>query len=81
MAAFDEEILMADGFEDALIGVGERCSQPNLAVYDAQKCVEILVKRDGMSEEDAEEYFSFNVTGAWMGEHTPLFVWRIPEVL
>jgi hypothetical protein len=28
---------------------------------------------DGMSQEEAEEYFSFNVEGAWVGENTPLF--------
>jgi hypothetical protein len=70
------EALLADGFEDAILGLAERCSQPHLVVYDAAKCLDILVERDGLSREEAEEYFSFNVTGAWMGEHTPLFLWR-----
>ena len=73
---YNEEALFADGFDEAILGVAERCSQPFLVVYDAQKCIEILMERDGMSEEDAAEFFSFNVTGAWMGEHTPLFLWR-----
>ena len=71
-----EEALLADGFEDALIGVAERCSQPTLVVYDARRCVEILMERDGMSHEDACEFFEFNTLGAWVGEHTPLFLWR-----
>jgi hypothetical protein len=75
-AQVDEEILLADGFEDAFIGVAERSSQHPLAVYDAGKCIEILVERDGMSYEEAEEFFSFNVTGAWAGEYTPLFLWQ-----
>jgi hypothetical protein len=29
-----------------------------------------------MTEEEAEEYFSFNTLGAWVGEHTPLFLTR-----
>ena len=59
--------------------MAERCSQPWLVVYDAEQCIEILVERDGLTYDEAEEYFSFNVTGAWVGEHTPLFLWR-PEV-
>jgi hypothetical protein len=26
------------------------------------------------SEEEAMEFFEFNVVGAWVGEHTPIFV-------
>jgi hypothetical protein len=32
-----------------------------------------------MSYEEAEEYFEFNVSGAWMGPNTPLFLYRITE--
>ena len=32
-----EELLLADGFEAALIGTGERCGQPTIAVYDREK--------------------------------------------
>lgn len=68
---------MADGFEDAFLGVAERCSCPPLAVYDAEKCIQILVERDGMTEEEASEYFQFNTLGAWAGEHTPLFLFKL----
>jgi hypothetical protein len=27
-----------------------------------------------MTRDDAEEFFEFNTLGAWMGEHTPLFM-------
>lgn len=68
------EALFADGFEDALVGVCRRFGQPTLAAYDRTKCIDILVKRDGMSEEEAEEFFEFNVIGAWMGDSTPVFL-------
>lgn len=80
IAEWDEEMLLADGFEDAILGVAQRCSQPALVVYDAQRCIEILVERDGMSEQDAEEFFAFNTEGAWAGKHTPLFMWRVPQL-
>ena len=69
----NSEALLADGFEDALIGVGQQFDKA-LAVYDRQKCIEILMKRDGMSDEEAVEFFEYNVTGAWVGEYTPIFL-------
>ena len=68
----NDEALFADGFEDALIGVGVIFNR-SLATYDMRKCIDILIKRDGMTEE-AVEYFEFNVTGSYVGENTPVFV-------
>jgi hypothetical protein len=75
-------MLKADGFDEAIIGVGRRCGQPTIVVYDANKCREILqkqLKSDVVEDEivadlAADEYFEFNVVGAWMGEDTPIFV-------
>lgn len=69
------EALLADGFEEAFVGVARRCGQPTLAVYDYALGVKVLMTRDGMDEGEAEEWMEFNVLGAWMGEHTPL--WRV----
>jgi hypothetical protein len=60
------------------MGIAERCSQPALVVYDPEKMIDIMVKRDGMTEEEASEFFDFNILGAWVGPHTPLFFWRPP---
>jgi hypothetical protein len=79
VAEFNWEALLADGYEAAILGVAERCGQPALVVYDADKCIEILMQRDGMSHEEAQEFFAFNTVGAWAGEMTPLFLWRRPE--
>ena len=73
IAQYNPEALLADGFEDALIGVGQQFNK-TLAVYDRQRCIEILMERDGMSDEEAVEYFEYNVTGAWVGEYTPIFL-------
>jgi len=69
----DEETLLADGFDEALIGTGYRCGQPEIAVYDIKKCISVLQQQD-MSYEEAVEYLDFNVFGAWVGERTPIFV-------
>ena len=66
------DALMADGFEDALIGYCQIFNKI-VSLYDLDKCTEILVERDGMSEEEAMEYLEFNVLGAYVGEHTPAY--------
>ena len=69
--ATGETVLVANGFDDALLGYTQRVGQPTLAVYDRLKCIEVLMYRDGMTFEEAEEFFEYNVAGAWVGEGTP----------
>lgn len=66
----DGDLLVADGFDAAILGITEACEP--VVVYDWDRCVELL--RKDMSEEDALEYMSFNVTGAYVGPRTPLFI-------
>ena len=71
----DEEFLSADGFDDAIIGVAyDKTTSVYRLVYSKMKCIEILISRDKMNKEDAEEYFDFNVEGAYVGEKTPIWV-------
>jgi|TARA_R100001143_G_scaffold2763_1_gene5815 hypothetical protein len=67
-------MLTADGLDDAIIGVGARCGQPDIVAYDVEKVIEILVTRDEMTYEEALEFYEFNIAGAWVGEQTPLWV-------
>lgn len=64
----DVTFLKADGFDEAIIGVDESTMR---LIYSVTKCIEIL-ERD-MSQEDALEYFSYNVSGAYVGEQTPIW--------
>ena len=66
----EEEFLKADGFDDAVIGVDE--GDPMRLIYSVTKCLEVLVA-EGMTEEEAQEHFSFNVSGAYLGEKTPIW--------
>ena len=50
--------LFADGFRDALIGIGYQFNQ-QVAIYDYAKCVYVL-ERQGMTREEALEYMEFN---------------------
>jgi hypothetical protein len=68
-------MLLADGYEGAVIGIGRQFNR-ELVVYDEAKCLDILVKRDGMSPEEAREFFEYNTAGSWVGEGTPMFLER-----
>ena len=70
-----EDLLLADGFEEAFIGAAMRFGWTSpVAIYDYERCIRILTERDGMDRSAAEEYFGFNVLGAWVGDQTPIFV-------
>jgi hypothetical protein len=67
----DEDILIPDGFEEAFVGIATQFNKP-IAIFDRQKCIDILCRE--MSYEEAIEYFSYNVEGAYVGENTPAFL-------
>ena len=73
----NEDMLFADGLDDALVGYIERAGMPSIACYDKDKCIEILAK--DMTYEEAIEYFYFNTAGAYVGENTPCFFTRIED--
>lgn len=68
------EALLCDGFDEAIIGMAERINLGPVVAYDVDKMLEIMVKRDGMTYEEAMEYFDYNILGAWMGENTPVYI-------
>ena len=74
VAEYNEQAMLADGLEAAFIGVASHYGKDPVAVYDTEKCVGIFMDRDGMDYEGAQEFFDFNVQGAYVGEHTPVFV-------
>ena len=77
-AEYHPEALLADGFEEALLGFASQAGSPEVAVYDVGKCLEVLQDRDGMSHTDAIEFFEFNVLSAYVGRYTPIFLSLAP---
>ena len=69
----DDGLLLATGLEDALIGYVERYGSPPVAIYDRDRCIAILIERDGMTYEGALDCFEFNTIGAWVGGGTPAY--------
>ena len=56
-------MLRADGFNDAIMGIVQRCGQADAILYDTDMIIQILIDAHGMSYAEAVEYFDFNVLG------------------
>jgi len=70
------DAILADGLETALIGYTVNTHHAHVAVYDIDKCIDVLVERDGMTPEEADEFLSFNTICAYVGENGPLYIKR-----
>ena len=74
----DSGAMLIDGFEEAILGVcdtWDNGSHVRRIVYSGEKIIQQLMDTDGMDEEEAEEYCSYNIEGAYVGPHTPIIVW------
>ena len=69
----DSLALFVDGFDSAILGTANGVSG-QIVVYSVTKMIAELVNTHGMSTEEAQEYFDFNIGGAYLGEGTPIFV-------
>ncbi len=67
------DLLFADGFDNAIIGVAVGCDSGRV-VYNTRQMVEILVQKEELTEEEAWEYLEFNTFGAYVGKETPIYI-------
>jgi len=79
LAVLNPESLLADGLEKACVGYTLNLHHAHVAVYDINKCIDVLVERDGMTYEEADEFLSFNTLDAFAGDNGPLFVRMIND--
>tara|TARA_R110000765_G_scaffold118133_1_gene212264 strand:- start:357 stop:617 length:261 start_codon:yes stop_codon:yes gene_type:complete len=74
IAELNPEAMMADGFDEAVIGMCVQFGCDPLVAYDYDQCVDILMDRDKMTRIEAIDYIEFNVLGAYVGLNTPVFI-------
>lgn len=60
--------------DDAIVGVASRIGSEDFLVYSRQKCIEIFMAKNDWTYEEADEWFEYNVQGAYVGESTPAFM-------
>jgi hypothetical protein len=68
----DEEFLLADGLEEAFVGVDDTTKK---TMYDSIKVIDILMQ-DSVTYEDALDHFYTNICGAYVGQKTPIFLYE-----
>lgn len=73
-----ETFMRMDGYDDCIVGVVEQFGKPPILCYDKRKIIAKLID-DGMSYDDAEEFFEYNQIGAYVGESTPCFITLMTE--
>ena len=60
-------------YDHCMVGIGYRFNAGPLAVYDIERVLQVLEK-DGMTEEEAIEWYEYNIIGGWVGDGTPIFI-------
>ena len=73
MVEIDDELLIMPGYDDCIAGIVYRCGNLPIVCYDYNKVIAQL-QNDGMTYEEAIEFYEFNQLGSWVGESTPCFI-------
>ena len=64
------------GYDDCILGTAEMFGRPTLIAYDKDKVINKLIRKEGVSHEEAYEWFEYNMLGAYVGDGTPVFIMR-----
>ena len=74
ISELNPEAMMADGFDDAIMGMCIQFGAEPLVAYNYEKCLEILIERDEITRTEAIDFMEFNVMGSYVGLNTPVFI-------
>ena len=66
-------ILLTD-LEDCIVGVVEEFGNGKRILYSKQLILNKLKERDLMTEEEAEEFYDYNILGLYAGEQNAVFL-------
>jgi hypothetical protein len=72
--SYCEGAIMLDGLEDAIVGIVEEFGNSPRILYCKSKILQILQERDLMTEQEAEEYYDYNILGLHAGEQNAVFL-------
>jgi hypothetical protein len=71
-----------DGFDECVIGtanIWRDQTTVEVLVYSVDAMLEILHLRDNMDQDEAIEYFLYNIEGSYIGIDTPVLVSSNPN--
>lgn len=73
MKEFAEGAIILDGLDEAIIGIAEEFGNGYRIVYSKSKIFSILMNRDGMTEEEAIEFYEYNILGLYASPQNAIF--------
>jgi hypothetical protein len=73
-----DSVVVFEDLDDALVGVGVGQDGVPKSVYDQDKIIEILMR--DMTEEEAWEYFSFNIEGTKFSNTEVIYLTSIKKI-
>ena len=68
----NEMAMLVDGHDDALAGYDTQ----GRAIYFVDAIIGRLMQRDGMTQDEAIEFFDFNIECAHVGQFTPIYMYE-----
>jgi len=71
---YAEGAILLDGLEEAIIGIVEEFGNGRRILYSKRIILSLLQIRDGMTEQEAEEFYDFNILGLYAGEQNAVFL-------
>ena len=71
---FAEGAIVLDGLDEAIVGVVEEFGNGRRVLYSKSKIIDILCRRDEMTESEAIEFYDYNILGLYAGEQNPVFL-------
>lgn len=75
---FNEDALCLSGFDDAIVGIARRYNMKPVVAYDIDKVIKIL-EDQGMTQEEAVNYFNDEIAWSDAGEGTPIYIVTFKE--
>jgi hypothetical protein len=75
----DIKLIVADGFDEAIVGVTEETDSIQRVVYSKATAIEILMADGQMNLTEAQEYFDFNVAGSYI-HGGPIYITKVGEL-
>lgn len=73
----DDGVIRLDGYDDCIVGVSDEFGGLLRLVYDRRKILAKLID-GGMDEDEAFEWFDFNIIGGYYGPNGPVFIIASP---
>jgi hypothetical protein len=70
---YAEGAVILSDLDTAIIGIVEDFDGRRI-LYSKEKILNILMVRDGMTMDEAEEYYDYNILGLYAGDQNPVFL-------